>query len=248
MSRIAPCSLDQTEGGVSTFSHPSFLARFLRISALPLAVLLVVAFAASRARAQDPNAEPARDRQLSQLSSAAILEGFEEDIDHFTGRVTLRITPIDLLVRAGQRLKVQIYYNSDVWNRTDFAPTHVASVDTADHLGGTGWQLHMGKIINPGGQGSPPGFADNPLLILQNGATKRLFNAGDGLSEMITEDRWRYDYNPTTQRWEVTDTEGTVYEFAFLENAGTSSMRGEIIAQCVEITDVHGNVIHDLLA
>ncbi len=152
------------------------------------------------------------------------------------------MTPIDLPVRADQRMTVSLYYSSDVWNRTDIRQTHVASADTTDHLGGSGWQLHMGKVLNPNGAGSSEFNPDSPLLILPDGTSKRFYNSDSG--GFISADRWKYA-NTGFNLWEATGTDGTVYEFSGNGSAAGSYLHDQNgIAQCTRITDVHGNDIN----
>ena len=62
------------------------------------------------------------------------------------------------------------YYHSEIWNRTDGPEQdHVVSIDTTDHLGANGWQLHFGKVINPDGTGSGTILNDNPVVVLPDG-------------------------------------------------------------------------------
>ncbi len=142
----------------------------------------------SQLTAQTAGDEPTHDRYLSEVTNGAVLGGFEEDFDLFGGRVMFRMTPIDLPVRADLRLQVNLYYNSDVWNRTDVRQTHVASSDTTDHMGGSGWQLHAGKVFNPNGAGSSEFNPDSPLLVLSDGTTKRFYNSDNG--GFVSADRW----------------------------------------------------------
>jgi hypothetical protein len=132
--------------------------------ALPLGLLLILlAFVTVPATGQDPDAEPERDNLLSKVEPAALLAGFQEQFNGFSGQLQLRFQTVNLPGKGGLDLVVQHYYSSEIWNRTDLVPKHVASIDTTDHLGGGGWQLHMGKVINPGGTGSfLPSAPDNP--------------------------------------------------------------------------------------
>jgi hypothetical protein len=91
-----------------------------------------------------------RDNFLSKVQPSASVLGFDESFNGYSGRIAIRLPGPTLKGKGGLDLIVRPYYNSEIWNRSnESAQDHVASIDTADHLGGNGWQLHFGKVINP---------------------------------------------------------------------------------------------------
>lgn len=190
------------------------------------------------------SSEPERDGFLSHVSAGALISGFEEQFSPYSGQFIARFLTASLPGRGGHDVNVYLYYSTEVWNRTDTGTIHSASLDTSDHAGGAGWQLHMGKVINPAGLGSANATApDNPLLIMPDGSTRFLYQSSQYAGEMITEDRWRYRFNASIPGWELTTTHGTVYLFQTVLGPVASTMSGVVIAQCTKITDVNGNVI-----
>ncbi len=187
---------------------------------------------------------PERDTFLSNISPAAALSGFEEQFSPYSGQFLARFLTASLPGKGGLDLNVFFYYSSEVWNRTDQFEIHSASIDTTDHLGGGGWQLHMGKVINPAGIGSPNVVTpDNPLVVMPDGSTRLLYGSSEFPGEMISEDRWRFRFDQAIPGWELTATDGTVYLLQTINDAGANSMSGTPIAQCTRITDVNGNTI-----
>ncbi len=138
---------------------------------LPVLALL---FASSPLAALGPNDEPQRDAFLSKVKSAIDLGSLQENFNPYSGQMILRVPTVNLPTRGGMGITLTAYYNSEIWNRTDLSlQTHVASIDTADNLGGGGWQLHFGKIFNPNGLGSPnEATIDNPLFVAPDGSTR----------------------------------------------------------------------------
>lgn len=199
-------------------------------------LLAATFYGASPARGQSDDVQ--RDAFLSKVDPATRVAALEESYNGYAGQYTLRIPAVDLPGKGGLDLVVRPYYSSEIWNRADtLVNDHVVSIDTADHLGGNGWQLHMGKIFDP------HGTSGKPTLVMPDGSARTLWSSSQFAGEFISEDRWRLRFDGGLQRWFLTATDGTVYEFSAQIGPGTQSLRGETIAQCTKITDVNGNVI-----
>jgi RHS repeat-associated protein len=215
-----------------------------RINRRTASTVVALLLSAAQSLAQDPLAEPVRDSFLSQVKSPLELSDFREDFNPYSGQVAIRLTTVDLPGKSGLDLVVPLYYNSEVWNRTEQnLRSHVASNDTAGNLGGGGWQLHFGKIFNPEGQGSPNSTTqDNPYLVMPDGTTRIFYDdAAVGIA-FVSEDRWRFE-ETGFRTFLVTDPKGNEYEFSYAGEAERKTRRLEFIAQCTRVTDVHGNEI-----
>lgn len=174
------------------------------------------------------NGEPAQDPFLSRISRVSPTAAFQESFEPYSGQLTINMVDVRLPGKGGLDLVVQRYYKSSIWNRTDDPSGfdliyHAAGMDTGDALGGNGWQLHMGKIRNPAGLGSPGGqngclSPDNPVVVMPDGSEHvlyqhpTLFTEADGWVR-ITRNRWLFRYDANQRTFFLTLTDGTVYEF-----------------------------------
>jgi len=203
---------------------------------------IVSMLAVSPLAAQGPDDEPQRDAFLSKVKSAIELGSIQESFNPYSGQMVLRVPTVNLPTRGGMGMTITAYYNSEIWNRTDLSlQSHVASIDTADNLGGGGWQLHFGKIFNPNGLGSPnEATIDNPLFVAPDGSTRAFFNSIDWVGDLVSEDRWRYHKVDSTT-WEITTASGWKYTCSAAPGTVRQSLRGETIAQCTRFEDPHGN-------
>lgn len=180
-----------------------------------------------------------KDEFLGQISMAYLQSAFQDRVDEFSGYLDINAVDIRLRGNAGMEIVVQRYYSSNVWNRVDNAglTRHAASADPGDHLGGCGWQLHMGKIMNP----FPTGL-DHATLIMPDGSTHPLFNRSGHIGEKITPEGWIYTRAGNLHT--VTTTDGMSYEFnadhtgaEYLYHDGSQTP----VIQCTRVEDVDGN-------
>jgi YD repeat-containing protein len=215
---------------------------------------------------------PSSDEFLSKILTPDAAGAFSETYQPFSGTMLINMVDIRLPGKGGLDLVIQRYYKSSIWNRTDdpnFGVIHhAAGVDTGDWLGGNGWQLHMGKVRNPAGVGSPiwhPGLVDNPVVIMPDGSEHVLYSTGDQ-NLRITAERWEYRWDQDTKTFYLTVNDGTIYEFKaepFFHREGCyggpctplsssceegscngyAGMIGTYHYQCTAIEDVHGNRI-----
>lgn len=135
-------------------------------------------------RDDEPEFDPLNsDEFLGEVGSAVSNSGFSERVDQFSGTVHINMVDLVLPGNGGLDIVVQRYYSSNTWNRVDDAtiPRHVPAADISDRLGGNGWQLHMGKLLNAAP--SPDGFT---TLIMPDGSTHRLYNRDDLSGDQIT--------------------------------------------------------------
>jgi YD repeat-containing protein len=182
---------------------------------------------------------PDRDAFLGRIAPPIAEGAFAERVDPFSGTLTLNMVDVRLPGKAGLDLVIQRYYASNIWDRVDFPSRHVPFYDPADHLGGAGWQLHMGKVVRPDGIGSPtPDARQNPMVILADGSTHALYNSQQFLGEKITRERWRFKATGTNI-WQLTTTDGLVYTFG---SSYTDSHQVQV-AQCTQIRDLNNNAI-----
>ena len=202
------------------------------LTPVPLVLVAVLAgvpdIAAANPLNSGRNGEPAQDPFLSRISRVTPTAAFQESFEPYSGQLTINMVDVRLPGKGGLDLVVQRYYKSSIWNRTDDPGGfdfiyHAAGMDTGDALGGNGWQLHMGKIRNPAGLGSPGGqngclSPDNPVVVMADGSEHvlyqhpTLFTEADGWVR-ITRDRWLFRYDADRRTFFLTLTDGTVYEF-----------------------------------
>lgn len=182
-----------------------------------------------------------RDEYLARIGEGRSSESFRESFQSFSGQVLINMVDLRLPGVGGLDVVVQRYYQSGPMNRTEGSPPasdfiyHASAVDVGDGLGGGGWQMHMGKVRNPWGTGSPTGFlnqANNPVVIMPDGSSHPLYLAvgsspDDPYRVMVTAERWRYQL-VGPHRWELTLNDGTVYVF----DLGTSCVRDPLDRPC----------------
>jgi hypothetical protein len=186
------------------------------------------------------------DEVLAYIQKPESDERFTDRVDPFSGYLHINMVDVHLPGRAGLDLKVQRYYSSNIWRRVDYpalwdVSTHTPFYDTQDNLGSSGWQLHMGKVLNPFGIGSPSLLRDNPVVIMPDGSTSKFYSSSAGAG-LISPHRWTYR-TVAAATWEVTATDGTRYRFEMGSGAGYYDMHNRPVAQCTRVTDVNGNVI-----
>jgi len=157
---------------------------------------------------------------------------------------------VDLVLpgNGGLDIVVQRYYNSQVWNRVDnpdpLIARHIPSADLNGYLGGNGWQLHMGKLMNPN-----PGLDQYTSLIMPDGSTHTLYNLdGSTSGEKITPEGWVYSASGAVHT--VQTTTGLKYIFNAAATGAEYNylgMRDAVnpitIIQCTRIEDLNGNAI-----
>jgi YD repeat-containing protein len=188
--------------------------------------------------------EPPRDEFLSQISVGHVTEGLNDRVDPFSGYLHVTMPLFSLPGWGDQALAIQMYYSSNIWNRTNLVtPLHSPAQDPSDHLGGGGWQLHMGKIV---GDVSNTSTVFHPTLIMPDGSTHAIYKSAPHYGELITREGWRIKRVGGT--WEVLVTDGTVLVFdetqpdAVYTNHTASSL-GRTVYQCTSIRDLSGNTI-----
>lgn len=188
-----------------------------------------------------------RDEFLGEVEESLSLSGFSERVDPFSGSVHLNMVDLVLPGNGGLDIVVQRYYNSQVWNRVDnpdpLIARHVASADLSGHLGETGWQLHMGKLMNPN-----PGLDQYTTLIMPDGSTHTLYSRDGQPGQKITPEGWVYSVSGAVH------TIQTTTGFKYIFNAAATGaeynylgMRDAVnpitIIQCTRIEDLNGNAI-----
>lgn len=203
---------------------------------LCITILAVPLFAEDPELASDP--PPDRDAFFGRIAAPLEEGAFSDRVDPFSGTLTINMVDFRLPGKGGLDVVVQRYYASSIWDRVDFPSRHVPFYDPADHLGGSGWQLHMGKVVRPAGIGSPtPGARQNPVVIMPDGSTHTLYNSTQFSGEKITRERWRF--KATSGGWDLTTTDGLTYSF----NSTYQDSHAVVVAQCTQIKDLSNNTI-----
>ncbi len=172
------------------------------------------------------------DQFLGQISPAFVRDAFQEGVNEFSGHLQANLTYARLPGRGGLDLVLQQSYSSNVWNRFggSLLSFHRASANLKDHLGGNGWQFHMGRIVLPGGDPANPGTA-----VLPDGSTHPLYRFPKDLRVRLSQERWILA--PTTDPigYELTLTDGAVYVFALETGSRYFDPYGNAVWQCTEI-------------
>jgi len=156
-----------------------------------------------------PDFEPLdRDEFLGQVEGAVSNQGLSERIDPFSGTLHLNTVDVVLPGNAGLDIVIQRYYSSNVVNRVDntLLTRHAASADISGRLGDSGWQLHMGKLMNPF-----PGPDSHTTLIMPDGSTLALYNRDGIPGEKISQEGWLYSVSGSVHT--VRTTTGLTYVF-----------------------------------
>ena len=156
-----------------------------------------------------PDFEPLdRDEFLGQVEGAVSNQGFSERIDPFSGTLHINMVDVVLPGNAGLDIVIQRYYSSNVVNRVDntLLTRHSASADISGHLGDSGWQLHMGKLMNPS-----PGPGNHTTFIMPDGSTHTLYDRDGHPGEKISQDGWLYSVSGSVHT--VRTTSGLAYVF-----------------------------------
>jgi RHS repeat-associated protein len=206
-----------------------------------------VAFSNSARAPSDglPDHDPLdRDEFLGQVSSGYLEGSFSERIDPFSGTLHINMVDVVLPGNGGLDIVIQRYYSSNVVNRVDNEQLarHAASADLSGRLGDNGWQLHMGKLMNPF-----PGLDSHTTLIMPDGSTHALYNRDGFPGQKISQNGWRYSLNGSVHT--VTLTNGLKYLFdSAAEGAQYTymGMDGEFpiqVIQATRIEDLNGNAI-----
>jgi RHS repeat-associated protein len=222
----------------------------IRRKILSAAVLLVLPTSPALCAGDDDGARQLaaetldRDEFLGRISMSYLEDGFQDRVDGFSGNLHINMVDVRLPGNGGLEIVVQRYYSSNVWNRVDnpnLLTRHAASVDPGDRLGGSGWQLHMGKIVNPY---ATPGTADHATLIMADGSTHPLFTRSGYPGQKISPEGWIYTLNAGVHT--VTLTNGMVYVFDEHATGALYDLHDGShtpVVQCTSIEDVNGNAI-----
>jgi len=193
-----------------------------------------------------PDHEPLdRDEFLGKVEGAVSNQGLSERIDPFSGTLHLNTVDVVLPGNAGLDIVVQRYYSSAVVNRVDnpLLTRHVASADLSGRLGDSGWQLHMGKLMNPF-----PGPDSHTTLIMPDGSTHTLYNRNGHPGEKISQEGWLHSHSGAVHTVKLTN--GLIYRFdSAAEGAQYTYMAMDSgspvpVIQCTRIEDLNGNAIN----
>ena len=193
----------------------------------------------------DPEVEPLdRDEFLGQVESAISSQRFSERIDPFSGTLHLNMVDVVLPGNGGLEIVIQRYYSSNVVNRVDntLLTRHAASADISGRLGDSGWQLHMGKLMNP-----VPGPDSHTTLVMPDGSTHALYNRDGFPGQKITQEGWLHSVSGSVHT--VRTTTGLTYVFDAAAEAaqytylGIDDGESIQVIQATRIEDLDGNAI-----
>ena len=162
---------------------------------------------------------------------------FTENVDPYSGNLTIVHTDIFLPGNSGLDLKIMRVYNSAIWGRRNVSSPGVVAWNERSPLG-IGWSMHMGIVYNFDGDGSPNHFLspDNPVVEMPDGSRHVLYRKDS--TTFITKEFWIYKF--VVDHWELTLTDGTIYTFNFNSTVGYPTRDGIAVAQCTNIKDPSG--------
>jgi len=172
------------------------------------------------------------DQFLGQISPTFLRDAYQERVNEFSGHLQANLIYARLPGKGGLDLVIQQSYSSNVWNRFGGPLTsfHRASANLKDHLGGNGWQFHMGRIVLPGGDPANPGTA-----VLPDGSTHPLYRSPKNLNVRLSQERWILAPTSDPAGYELTLTDGTVYVFALETGSRYLDPYGNAVWQCTGI-------------
>ena len=161
---------------------------------------------------------------------------FNEQIDPFSGGLSLGYTDIHIPGNGGFDIKVNRTYNS------------VQNALGTPGVNGLGWTMHMGRIVvdSPHAdkicvQGNwAVSMIDNPSIEHGDGGREILLLATDANAYLITRSRWKAECNPGNGLI-VTAPDGTRYTMSQYGFSGYGI--GEVYWYATHIEDLNGNTL-----
>ncbi|MBI5099136.1 MAG: hypothetical protein HZB30_07835 [Nitrospirae bacterium] len=155
-----------------------------------------------------------------------------ENIDTFTGGVTLTSIDAKLPGNGGLDLVIQRTFNSKkvckIWQ--SFGSSFSCKTVGENSWMGLGWTLHFGRIIDA--------YGTNPVIEMPDGSQHKTFTYKNDTSKKITRDYWIFD--PQTNPKTITFTDGRKIYFG---HPGPS-IGSQTTLYATKITDTFGNEIN----
>ena len=191
-------------------------------------------------------ADPLRDPFYTEGTSinAPPTSTVYEQIDPFSGILTLVHTDLHLPGNGGLDLNLIRTYNSMIWGRRDVSFPGLVAKNEKSPLG-IGWTMHMGIVHNPMGAGSSNRFLpDNPVVEMPDGSKHAFYKDRNDSTRFISRDFWVYKLvsgGSGSATWEMTLTDGTVYTFEYgTANAGynVTDSFNSIIGKIGQVTKI----------
>ncbi len=202
--------------------------------------VILSGIAATTCFADDPSKDPFYTQGVSK--DAPPINAVKEQVDPFSGILTLSHTDVHLPGNGGLDLNLVRTYNSMIWGRTDTSFPGLVARNELSPLG-YGWTMHMGIVRTPGGKGSGNRyFPDNPVVEMPDGS-KHTFYLDQETGNMVSKEFWIYK-KLVNGLFELHLTDGTIYTFENTGNTGYSVMDGTVavpIAQCTKIQNAAKN-------
>lgn len=149
-----------------------------------------------------------------------------ENIDTFTGGVTLTTIDAKLPGNGGLDLVIQRTFNSKNVCKTWGVNGACGTLGENSWMG-LGWTLHFGRIVDA--------YGTNPVIEMPDGSQHKTFRYKNDTSKLITRDYWIFDPQAMT----ITFTDGRKIYFGH-----QGPYIGSLVTQyATKITDVFGNQI-----
>jgi YD repeat-containing protein len=164
-------------------------------------------------------------------------QGFNEQIDPFTGSLQQHYVDLSIPGNGGFDLKVVRSYNS-----ASVDPLNPAAYES---LAGLGWTIHFGRVLKSKEtticlNKNALTVTDNPVLELPDGSRQLLAFTGSTSPLMLTTQRWRADCLGAGTGLSVFSPDGTQYDMTQLVNVG-SGVNPVYAWFTTKITDKNGN-------
>jgi RHS repeat-associated protein len=155
----------------------------------------------------------------------------EENIDLFTGNLTLKNLDIHLPGPNGFDLNIWRVYNSKILK--DRLPGSAWGIQQEPYSWvGIGWSMHMGRLHNFN--------TETPVIEYPDGRWETAYHNIDDYATFITRDFAKLDKS----NWKLYFKDGTVWTFGTLANIRFSSTSIEQVRVVTQITNSYGHQIN----
>ena len=155
----------------------------------------------------------------------------EENIDLFTGNLTLKNLDIHLPGPNGFDLDIWRVYNSKILK--DRFPGSAWGIQQEPYSWvGIGWSLHMGRLHYSN--------TETPVIEYPDGRWETAYHNIDNYETFITRDFTKLDKS----NWKVYFKNGTIWTFGALANINFGSLTQEQVRVVTQITNSYGHQIN----
>jgi hypothetical protein len=163
-------------------------------------------------------AEPLQDpfyTQMQETLNAPPIHGISENVDLFSGHLSLLHTDVHLPGNGGLDLTLMRRYNSSIWQKGAGESTLAGMFQNTPF--GLGWTMHMGIVIGPN--------TSRPVVEMPDGSQHPMFRDRNVPGQYISKEYWILkpvilSDGQIGSHWELTLADGTVYTFENILGSG----------------------------